>query len=398
MIKIFKSFAHSETGSGIFLLFAAAIALICANSPIASFYQTFIDIPLQISIGNFAIAKPLLLWVNDGLMAIFFFVVGLELKRELYVGELSNKKNIALPALGAVGGMIVPAAIYLAFNRNDSIAIQGWAIPAATDIAFALGLLSLLGKRVPHSLKIFVVSLAIFDDIGAIIIIAIFYTAKLSLTALAVAALCLVVLTIQNRYKVTSLAPYVVVGLIMWVALLKSGVHATLAGVLLAMFIPLKDPKDPDHSPLINLEKDLHGTVAFFVLPVFAFANSGVTLFGEGAGEFIHPVPLGILFGLFFGKQIGIMLFCALGIVMRIAQLPADIKWRYLYGAAILCGIGFTMSLFIAGLAFENQPDRLFDERIGILAGSLLSGIIGLGWLNYVLPRVKSNGTTTVSK
>jgi Na+:H+ antiporter, NhaA family len=329
----------------------------------------------------------LLLWINDGLMAIFFFLIGLELKRELLEGELSEAKNIVLPGVGAIGGMLVPALVYVYFNRDDSVALQGWAIPAATDIAFALGILSLLGSRVPTSLKVFLTSLAIFDDIGAILIIALFYTANISMTALLVVALCLPILLLLNRYNVISHSPYVLVGIVMWVALLKSGVHATLAGVVLAMFIPMRSRTDPTCSPLQILEHDLHSIVAFFVLPVFAFVNAGIDLRGMGMEEVLHGVPIGIALGLFIGKQLGIFGLCWLAIKLRLTSLPVGVGWPSLYGTAALCGIGFTMSLFIGSLAFEqNGVNLLFDERLGIVLGSIASGILGYAVLRLTLP------------
>lgn len=372
------SFLKLESASGILLIAAAALALLFANSFLSEFYQLFLSTPLEIRISTFSINKPLLLWINDGFMAVFFFLVGLELKRELLEGELSDKRNIILPAVGAIGGMIVPALIYLFFNFDDDIALKGWAIPTATDIAFALGVLAILGSRVPVSLKIFLTSLAIFDDIGGIIIIAIFYTSKISLEALSVVTLCIPILFLFNYNNVITKAPYILIGIIMWVATLKSGVHATLAGVILAMFIPMRTPSNPNYSSLKSLEHDLHSVVAFFILPIFAFANSGISLKNVGYDEISHGVPLGIMLGLFFGKQIGVFCVCYLFIKLKIARLPKGMSWLTLYGTSILCGIGFTMSLFIGSLAFEETGiDLLFDERLGIILGSLISGILG---------------------
>lgn len=373
-------------------MFAALLALIFANSPLNVFYQLLLSTPVEIRIGALEIAKPLLLWINDGLMAVFFFLIGLELKRELLEGELADKRNIVLPGIGAIGGMLVPAAIYVLFNRNDSVALQGWAIPAATDIAFALGILALLGSRVPISLKVFLTSLAIFDDIGAILIIAVFYTTNISTLALIVAAICTIALFILNRMQVVSKSPYFLIGIIMWVATLKSGVHATLAGVVVAMFIPLHNP-EKTHSPLKQLEHDLHHIVAFFVLPVFAFANAGITLKGMQVEQVLHGVPLGIAAGLFIGKQIGIFGLCWLAIRCKIAELPSGMNMTSLYGTAALCGVGFTMSLFIGSLAFEETGvNLLFDERIGIILGSLASGAFG-----YLILRrsLKANAAAT---
>jgi NhaA family Na+:H+ antiporter len=379
-----SDFLKMEAAGGILLILSATLAMILANSPLDTFYHLLLSTPVEIRIGALEIAKPLLLWINDGLMAVFFFLVGLELKRELLEGELADKKNILLPGAGAIGGMLVPALVYLYFNSDDPVAIKGWAIPAATDIAFALGILTLLGSRVPTSLKIFLTSLAIFDDIGAIVIIALFYTSKLSLGALIVVALCLPVLALLNKRNVLSKSPYILIGIIMWAAMLKSGVHATLAGVVLAMFIPLSSKTDPNISPLKSLEHDLHSVVAFFVLPVFAFSNAGISLIGVSAEQILHPVPMGIALGLFLGKQIGIFLFCWLVIQLNITRLPRGMNWTSLYGTSALCGVGFTMSLFVGSLAFEETGvNLLFDERLGIIIGSLAAGLVG-----YILLRI----------
>ena len=378
------SFLRLEAFGGILLFFTAVLAIIIANSSFNIYYDLLLSTPVELRIGELEIAKPLLLWINDGLMAIFFFLVGLELKRELLEGELTDKKNIILPGVGAIGGMAVPALFYLYFNYDDPVAVKGWAIPAATDIAFALGVLTLLGSRVPTSIKIFLTSLAIFDDIGAIIIIAIFYTSKISVSALMVVALCIPVLFIMNRMNILKKSPYILVGIIMWVATLKSGVHATLAGVILAMFIPMRSKQDPEYSPLRRLEHDLHSVVAFFVLPVFAFANAGINIQGVTSDQLFHGVPMGIALGLFFGKQIGIFGFCWLFIKMKVTSLPKGMNLLSLYGTAALCGIGFTMSLFIGSLAFEETGvNLLFDERLGIIMGSVLSGIVG-----YIVLRI----------
>ncbi len=371
-------FLQQESAGGILLICAALLAIVLANSPLNGYYNLLIDTTVVIKIGALGLDKPLLLWVNDGLMAVFFLLVGLELKRELVEGELADKKNIILPGLGAVGGMVIPAAIYLFFNLSDPVATQGWAIPAATDIAFALGILSLLGPRVPTSLKIFLTSLAIFDDIGAILIIAFFYTSKISLTALVVAASCTAMLYYFNRRGVMAKSLYVAVGTIMWFSMVKSGVHATLAGVVLAMFIPIRDPKNLESSPLKSMEHDLHSLVAFFILPVFAFCNAGINLKGVGIEQVMHSVPVGIALGLFVGKQVGIFGFCYLAIRMGLTTLPKGMTFTSLYGTAALCGIGFTMSLFVGSLAFEETGVNLmFDERLGIILGSLTSGVVG---------------------
>ena len=387
MLTNLREFLKLESASGIILVVAAVLAMIMANSPLVTYYDMLIEMPVEVRVGPLQLAKPLLLWINDGLMAIFFFLIGLELKRELLEGELKQAGNVVLPALAALGGMVMPALIYTAFNSGDSAVMQGWAIPTATDIAFALGVLSLLGERVPTSLKIFLVSLAIFDDMGAIVIIALFYTAQISTSSLIIASICLVALFGFNRRGVAEMTPYIIIGIVMWVAVLKSGVHATLAGVLLAFFIPMRDRNDPERSLLKELEHDLHGVVAFIILPAFAFANAGISLQGVGLEQLMHPVPLGIAAGLFLGKQFGVFVFCWLGIKLGVAKLPEGISWSVLYGASLLTGIGFTMSLFIGSLSFEQSGiNLLFDERLGIIVGSLLSAICGYLLLSRVLP------------
>lgn len=394
-----NDFFRLEAAGGILLMASALLAILLANSGLEPYYQLLLSTPVEIRIADLEIAKPLLLWINDGLMAVFFFLVGLELKRELIEGELADKRNIILPGVGAIGGMLVPAAIYLYFNGDDPVAAQGWAIPAATDIAFALGVLMLLGDRVPVSLKVFLTSLAIFDDIGAIVIIAIFYTSKISVTALIVVGLCIPMLALFNRRNVVSRSPYILIGIIMWVAALKSGVHATLAGVILAMFIPLRSKTDPDNSPLKSIEHDLHSVVAFFVLPVFAFANAGINLSGVSSDQLFHGVPIGIALGLFIGKQIGIFIPCWLFIQLKLARLPEGMNWAGLYGTSALCGIGFTMSLFVGSLAFEETGvNLLFDERIGIILGSVASGIVGYIVLRFSLQTGKTMDSAAETK
>jgi len=373
-----SNFLRLESAGGIVLMFTAVLAIILANSPLQGYYALLINTPVEIKIGALEIAKPLLLWINDGLMVVFFFMIGLELKREFIEGELSNRKNVILPGFAALGGMVVPALIYIYLNFDDDTALKGWAIPTATDIAFALGVLSLLGSKVPTSLKVFLTSLAIFDDVGAIIIIAIFYTANVSVTSLTIVLCCLPILFWINKRNPASTSVYIIVGVIMWVAMLKSGVHATLVGIILAMFIPMRSKTDPNYSPLKRMERDLHSLVAFFVLPVFAFANAGINLTGVGTEQLLHGVPLGIALGLLIGKQVGVFGFCWLAIKLKLTQLPSDMSWISLYGTAALCGIGFTMSLFIGSLAFEETSvNQLYDERLGILIGSLASGAIG---------------------
>ncbi len=397
-LNIIKDFFKLEAASGILLVITAFLAIIIANTPLNTFYQLLLDMPVEIRVGPLEIAKPLLLWINDGLMAIFFFLVGLELKRELLEGELSEPVNVILPAVGALGGMAIPALIYAIINWGDSVAMGGWAIPAATDIAFALGILLLLGDRISTTVKVFLVSIAIIDDIGAIIIIALFYTSDLSVMSLVVGLCVLPILFILNRKNVTTVTPYIFVGAIMWVAVLKSGVHATLAGVILAFFIPLKDKQNPEHSPLKELEHDLHTLVAYGVLPIFAFANAGINLAGVSFDYLLHPVPLGIALGLFLGKQIGVFGFCWLSVKLGIARMPEGMNWSLLYGVSLLCGVGFTMSLFIGSLAFGANMDTraLFDERLGIIIGSLLSGICGYIVLNKVTKKQVAGAQDTV--
>lgn len=372
-----QNFLKKEASSGIILMFAAVFAMILANSPWASYYDLLLDVPVVIAVGSFEIAKPLLLWVNDGLMALFFFLVGLELKREFLEGNLSEPSQVALPAIAAVGGMVAPALFYVALNYNDPAAINGWAIPTATDIAFALGILAIIGSKVPLQLKVFLTSLAIFDDLGAIIIIALFYTDQLSVLSLVVSSVVISILFGLNRKGVTSTSPYIFLGIVLWVAVLKSGVHATLAGVVLAFFIPIKG-EEGEPSPLKSLEHNLHSTVAFIVLPIFAFANAGINFTGIGIDQIVAPVPLGIIAGLLLGKQLGVFGFCFIAVKLGLAKLPENVNWQLLYGVALLCGVGFTMSLFIGSLAFEQSSDSpLFQDRLGIVIGSLISGVLG---------------------
>lgn len=387
MIPGIKAFFKLEAASGILLIMAAVLALIAANSPFKIYYDQLLSTDVIVAVGSFSINKPLLLWINDGLMALFFLLVGLELKREVLIGELDQLSKIALPGIAAIGGMLVPALIYAFINRHDPYALHGWAIPTATDIAFALGILSLLGARIPTSLKIFLVSLAIFDDIGAIIIIALFYTANLSIAAIIGAAIGIVLLVFMNRQGVVSKSAYIVIGLVVWVSLLKSGVHATLAGVAIALCIPLKgvDVAGKEQAPLQDMEKDLHYPVGFLILPLFAFANAGLSLAGLSVNALFSPVSLGILLGLFIGKQVGVMLFTWLAIKLRIGKLPDDVNWAQLYGVAVICGIGFTMSLFIGSLAFQQTiENQAMNDRLGILVGSFLSAVLGYVWLRYV--------------
>jgi NhaA family Na+:H+ antiporter len=387
-ITTIDTFLQRESASGIILMFAAVFAMIFANSPWAHWYALLLDVPVVVAVGKLEIAKPLLLWINDGLMALFFFLVGLELKREFLEGDLSQPGQITLPAIGALGGMAIPALCYMAFNYDNPNAISGWAIPTATDIAFALGILAIIGSKVPLQLKVFLTSLAIFDDLGAIIIIALFYTDQLSMLSLVVAATMVTILFTLNRNNVTTTSPYIFIGVILWIAVLKSGVHATLAGVILAFFIPIKGKGD-EPSPLKSLEHNLHVTVAFVVLPIFAFANAGISFVGVGLQDITSPVPLGIILGLVVGKQIGVFGFCFIAIKLGFAKLPTNVNWTLLYGVALLCGVGFTMSLFIGSLAFEQSSSSpIFQDRLGIVIGSLISGILGYLVINSAVKKL----------
>ncbi|QBQ09434.1 MULTISPECIES: Na+/H+ antiporter NhaA [unclassified Pseudomonas] len=373
----FTRFFQLEAASGLLLIAAAALALIINNSPLSHLYASFLDVPVIAQIGALKIAKPALLWINDGLMALFFLLIGLEVKRELLDGQLSKPSQVVLPGAAAIGGMVVPALIYWALNKDNPAALGGWAIPMATDIAFALGVLALLGKRVPVSLKLFLMTLAIIDDLGAIIVIAIFYSTDLSGASLAGAAACLIALIAMNRLGVVKLGPYMIVGLILWVCVLKSGVHATLAGVTLAFCIPLRT-KNAEPSPLLTLEHALHPWVAYAILPLFAFANAGVSLVGVNLESFTHHVPMGIAAGLLLGKTVGVLGFTWVMVKTGLAALPAGANWGQVLGVAVLCGIGFTMSLFVGSLAFvPGSSEYAGMDRMGILTGSILAALIG---------------------
>ena len=386
LLSAVREFMRLESAGGILLLASATLALVIANTPLSHYYDSLLGTIVAVQVGEFAINKPLLLWVNDGLMAVFFFLIGLEVKREIMEGELSSLSQVVLPGMGAVGGMVIPAAIYAWFNWGDSIALDGWAIPVATDIAFALALLATFGTRVSTSLKVFLLTLAIFDDLAAIAIIAVFYSQDLSVTALIVGAIMLAVGVGMNRLGVTRTSTYVLLGIVLWVAVLKSGVHATLAGVLIAFCVPMRDRKGA--SPLRSLEHDLHAPVAYAILPIFAFANAGLSLAGLSLAEIAHPVTMGIILGLLLGKPVGILIFVGLAVTLGLAQLPRGVSWSQLLGVAFACGIGFTMSLFIAGLAFEHGSGAYFSgDRLGILLGSVLSALIGFALLYVSLPK-----------
>lgn len=371
-----REFIKLEASGGLILIAASAVALVLANSPLGNLYQWFLDIPVAIEVGALKIAKPLLLWVNDGLMAVFFFLIGLEIKREFLEGELSSPARLALPSFAALGGMVVPAAIYAYINWDNPQNLNGWAIPAATDIAFALGILALVGSRAPLSLKVLLMAIAIIDDLGAIVIIAIFYTSNLALPALLLAAVAIAGLVVVNRLRIMHPAAYLLLGIVLWICVLKSGVHATLAGVITALAIPLASDDGADKSILRDLEHDLHPWVTFGILPLFAFANAGVSFAGIGIDSFVEPVKLGISLGLFVGKQIGVFGMLWLCIKLSIAPMPEGANWRQLYGVSLLCGIGFTMSLFIGSLAFEHST---FDApiRLGVLTGSIVCACVG---------------------
>ncbi|HCO60442.1 MAG TPA: Na+/H+ antiporter NhaA [Porticoccaceae bacterium] len=373
-----NEFLRLESAAGILLLSAAILAMLAVNSPAHGLYDALLATIVEIRVGEFQLEKPLLLWINDGLMSVFFFLVGLEIKREFLAGELSDPARVVLPMIAALGGMAVPAAIYAFINAGDPVAIKGWAIPSATDIAFALGVLALLGSRIPQSLKLFLMTLAIIDDLGAIIIIAIFYTDNLSLSSLAVGACAIAGLFVLNRRGVLNLVSYLLVGLVLWVAVLKSGVHATLAGVVTAFFIPFRKGEGESETQLEKLEHELHPAVSYCILPLFAFANSGISFDNISLEAITHPVSLGIAAGLFFGNQMGVFCFSWLAIKMGVARMPQGIGWLQLYGVALLCGVGFTMSLFVGSLAFAQGGNNIgVDDRLGILLGSLASGITG---------------------
>jgi NhaA family Na+:H+ antiporter len=369
-------FLQLESASGLLLIGAAVLAMTINNSPLSFLYNGLLDVPVAVQVGALQIAKPLLLWINDGLMALFFLLIGLEVKREVLEGQLRQPAQLILPGAAAVGGMLVPALIYWWLNHANPAAASGWAIPMATDIAFALGVLALLGKRVPVSLKLFLMTLAIIDDLGAIIVIALFYSNELSNLSLILAAIFLSILILMNRFGVSTLGPYLIIGTFLWICVLKSGVHATLAGVVLALTIPMRNREH--NSPLLSLEHALQPWVAFAILPLFAFANAGVPLDGLSLDSFIHPVPLGITAGLLLGKTLGVFGFTWLIIQTGWAKLPLGANWGQVLGLSILCGIGFTMSLFVGSLAFVPEVSEYAGmDRVGILTGSVLAALIG---------------------
>lgn len=376
------TFLRLEAAGGILLIGAMLLALLVVNSPLSGAYQTLLALEGEVRVGSLAVHKPVALWVNDFWMAIFFFLVGLEIKSELLGGHLADRRRLVLPVVGALGGMLAPALVYVAFNHGDSQAMYGWAIPMATDIAFALGVMSLLGSRVPVGAKVFLMTLAILDDLGAIIVIALFYTAKLSVVSLAVAAFFIAVLVLLNRMGIKRIAAYILVGICLWVCVLKSGVHATLAGVITAMCIPWMDKEDSDHEPVNQLIEALHPWVAFAILPGFAFVNTGISIAGMQPALLLGGVPIGITLGLFLGKQMGVFGFSWIALKLGFAKSPQGVGLLHLYGVALLCGIGFTMSIFISSLAFEEVGSG-FDgiDRLAIMIGSFLSAVAG--WLVF---------------
>lgn len=385
MERAIRNFLSQESAGGILLMGAVLLAMLMANSPLSEFYQGFLHTEMQIRVGILDIDKTLIHWINDGLMALFFMLIGLEVKRELLEGALSSREQASLPTFAAIGGMVFPAAIYLIFNYSDPVTQNGWAIPAATDIAFALGIMALLGNRVPVALKVFLLALAIIDDLGVVVIIAMFYSTDLSTVSLVIAAVAILGLIGLNRKGVTALTPYGFIGLILWIAVLKSGVHATLAGVIIAFCIPLR-AKDGS-SPSESLEHSLHPWSTFIILPIFAFANAGVDLSGMSVVDLMSPVPVGIALGLLIGKPLGVLLFSFIGVKLKLAVLPDGMGWRHIAPVAVMCGIGFTMSMFISSLAFVGESETYGDvARLGILTGSMMSALIGYFWLSKVLP------------
>jgi NhaA family Na+:H+ antiporter len=386
-INAIRQFFRLESASGILLIITTILAIACNNSSLSAWYDDFLTIHFAVAVGSFALSKPLLLWINDGLMAVFFLLVGLELKRECLEGQLQGVGQIALPLIAAVAGIVLPALIYLGVTQNHEQAMAGWAIPTATDIAFALGVLSLFGSRISLSLKLFLMTLAIIDDIGAILIIAFFHSHDLSYAAFGAAAVLCVLLFSMNSLGVRNLAVYIVLGVLLWVSVLKSGVHATLAGVVLGFAIPLGQKDDELQSPLVRLETGLHPWVAFIIMPVFAFANAGLSFAGMTLATLLSPVVMGIVWALFIGKQIGVFGAVWLAVKLGIARLPAGSSWMEMYGVSLLCGIGFTMSLFIGSLTFKDLEHFHIQVRLGVLIASILSGVLGLIVLKVAVRR-----------
>ncbi|AWY46317.1 Na+/H+ antiporter NhaA [Glaesserella parasuis] len=393
MIQHIRKFLQLESASGILLLAFAMLAMLFANTPLKDLYFDFLSMPVSIQIGLFSIHKPLLMWVNDGFMAVFFVLIGLEVKREMMVGAISSYQRAIFPAIGALGGMIVPALVFTLINSDSPEFQQGWAIPMATDIAFALGVLGLLGKRVPFALKIFLLALAIIDDLGAIVVIAIFFSHELSTTALISAVIAITALIIMNRMRVTAICAYMVVGLILWASVLKSGVHATLAGVIIGFCVPLKGKNGEE--PLAHFEHILAPWCSFVILPLFAFSNAGVSLAGMSLSTLFSPLTMGVALGLLVGKTLGVFSFSFLAVKLGIAQLSEGINFKQIFAVSVLCGIGFTMSMFLAGLAFgEDEADGQFISlaRLGILIGSGISAVLGYYLLKLcTMPNIHIN-------
>lgn len=387
MIEKIQQFFKLETAGGILLLAFACLAILFANTPLSQYYFDFLEMPVSLQIGAFSIYKPLLMWINDGFMAVFFILVGLEVKRELLVGAISTYQRAIFPAIGALGGMVVPVAVFWLLNREYPAFQQGWAIPMATDIAFALGVLALLGKRVPFALKIFLLALAIIDDLGAIVVIAIFFSHDLSATALVSALISIIVLIVLNRMRVSSLCAYAVVGAILWASVLKSGVHATLAGVIIGFCIPLKGKNG--EKPLEDFEHLLAPWCSFMILPLFAFANAGVSLAGMSLSTLSSPLTLGVALGLVVGKALGVFSFSYFAVKVGIAKLSEGINFKQIFAISVLCGIGFTMSMFLAGLAFggeQSDGELISLARLGILLGSTFSAVAGYLLLKRFTP------------
>ncbi|NNM58642.1 MAG: Na+/H+ antiporter NhaA [Legionellales bacterium] len=377
MIRYIQRFIDQSYFGSLVLIALALLALITVNSPLESFYVHALSLKMGFHVGSYILSKPMLMWINDGLMTIFFLLVGIEIKRELLEGELNSFNKAILPIIAAFGGMLVPSLIFVAINWHQPVALRGWAIPSATDIAFALGVLCLLSKRIPASLKIFLTALAIIDDLGAIVIIALFYSNELSWVALALAACCVVILFLLNYLNVVRFGPYLLVGVIMWFCVLQSGVHATLTGVILAFAYPLRDRDNPQSMPSHHIELKLLPWVNYFILPLFAFANAGVPLNTVALSSFTESVPLGTILGLFIGKQVGVFTSCWIAVKLKWASLPLHATWRHLYVVAILAGIGFTMSLFIGTLAYDGLSVQYIEMvRLGVLVGSFLSAIV----------------------
>ena len=390
-VHALSEFFRLESAGGILLIGAAVLALLFANSPLEEFYDGFRDLPVQVRVGDIDIAKPLLLWINDGLMAVFFLLVALEIKREALSGQLSSREQLVVPLLCAAGGVLVPAALYAWVNRGDAVAMQGWAVPAATDIAFALGVLSLLGSRIPPAMKLLLSTIAVVDDLIAIMIIAMFYSGRLSVGALAWAGAAIAAMLLLNRRGVRALTPYLLLGVVVWVCVLKSGVHATLAGVVTGLMIPHLRRGDAvddavEHSPLEHLEHALHPWVAYAILPVFAFANAGLALGGYVLADLLAPVPLAVALGLVLGKPVGIIGTAMLARASGIGRFPDGLGLRELVGLGLLCGIGFTMSLFVGSLAFADDGDLFGASVLGVLVASTIAALAGYLWLHLTLP------------